>query len=240
MRLDRFLSNRPDLNRQDARLHLAHGHVRVNGVPTMDGRYEIREFDRVELHETLLQAGKPARYFMLHKPPGYVSATQHPEHPTVLDLLNEPDKGDLHLSGRLDLTTSGLMLITNDGHWSRRLTLPKTKLPKVYYVETADPIQPEYVQAFADGLYFKFENLTTLPARLDILDERCARLTLIEGRYHQVKRMFGHFRNQVMRLHRESIGPIRLDSALTPGDYRQLTADEIACGLSTQTINAVP
>ncbi|GGL93599.1 pseudouridine synthase [Pseudomonas asuensis] len=231
MRLDRFLSNRPALNRLDARLHLAQGHVRVNGSPVLDGRYEVRLFDRVELLDELLQAGKPARYFMLHKPVGYVSATQHPDHPTVIDLLDEQDKADLHLSGRLDLNTSGLMLITNDGLWSRRLTLPSNKLPKVYYVETADPIQPEYITTFAAGLYFEFEDLTTMPAQLDILGERHARLTLVEGRYHQVKRMFGHFRNQVMHLHRESIGPIMLDPALAPGEYRALTEAEIACGL---------
>jgi 16S rRNA pseudouridine516 synthase len=231
MRLDRFLSNRPDLNRLDARLHLAHGHVRVNGLPIQDGRHEVRLFDRVELLDQLLQTGKPPRYFMLNKPVGYVSATQHPEHPTVIDLLKEADKEDLHLSGRLDLNTSGLMLITNDGLWSRRLTLPGSKLPKVYYVETADPIQPEYITTFAKGLYFQFEDLTTLPAQLDILGEHSARLTLVEGRYHQVKRMFGHFRNQVMRLHRESIGSIILDPALAPGEYRALTTEEIACAL---------
>ncbi|MCG7373740.1 16S rRNA pseudouridine(516) synthase [Pseudomonas luteola] len=231
MRLDRFISNRPTLNRLDARVHLAHGHVRINGVPVRDGRYEVRFFDRVELLDELLQPGKAARYFMLHKPVGYVSATQHPDHPTVIDLLNEQDKDDLHLSGRLDLNTSGLMLITNDGLWSRRLTLPGSKLPKVYYVETANPILPEYVSTFAAGLYFKFEDLTTLPAHLDILSERSARLTLIEGRYHQVKRMFGHFRNQVLYLHRERIGPIVLDPALAPGEYRPLTAAEIACGV---------
>ena len=90
----------------------------------------------------MLQAGKPARYFMLHKPPGCVSATRDPQHPTVLDLIQEPDKEDLHIAGRLDFNTTGLMLITNDGSWSRRLTQPQTKLPKVYYVETEQDHRP--------------------------------------------------------------------------------------------------
>ncbi|WP_028628848.1 pseudouridine synthase [Metapseudomonas resinovorans] len=229
MRLDRFLSNLSEFNRLDARLLLAAGRVRVDGQAVADGRFEVREFNRIELDERLLQAGKPARYFMLYKPSGHVSATEHPEHPTVLDLLDEPDKHELHLGGRLDLTTTGLLLITNDGHWSRRLTLPGSKQPKVYYVETEQPIGAEYIDTFARGLYFAFEDLTTLPAQLDILDTRAARLTLHEGRYHQVKRMFGHFQNRVVRLHRESIGPLKLDPQMQPGDYRSLTDAEVAC-----------
>ena len=104
---------------------------------------------------------------MLHKPPGCVSATRDPEHPTVLDLIQEPDKEELHIAGRLDFNTTGLMLITNDGSWSRRLTQPQTKLPKVYYVETEQDIGPEYALKFTEGLYFAFEDLTTLPAELD-------------------------------------------------------------------------
>ncbi|RJG14221.1 pseudouridine synthase [Pseudomonas cavernicola] len=228
MRLDRFLSNLPRLNRQDARLRLAAGHVQVDGVTVTDGRFEVRQFNRVELQGEVLQIGKPARYFMLHKPVGYVSATEHPAHPTVLDLLDEPDKHELHLGGRLDLNTTGLLLITNDGQWSRRITLPKVKLPKVYYVETEQPITSEYAEVFARGLYFQYEDLTTLPAELQILDTRAARLTLFEGRYHQVKRMFGHFQNKVVRLHRESMGPLRLDQSLAPGAYRALLGAELA------------
>ena len=228
MRLDRLLGNLPDLNRQAARLQLATGHVRVNGVVATDGSLEVRVFDRVTLDEREVQPGKPARYFMLHKPAGWVSATEHPEHPTVLDLLEEPDKHELHLGGRLDLTTTGLLLITNDGLWSRRLTLPQTRQPKVYYVETEQEIDPACIDSFAQGLYFAYEDLTTRPAQLEILAPRAARLTLHEGRYHQVKRMFGHFRNKVLRLHRESMGALPLDPALQPGQYRALTTEEIA------------
>ena len=159
--------------------------------------------DEFYVYKPTLQAGKPARYFMLHKPAGVVSATVHDEHRTVLDLLDEPDKHELHIGGRLDLNTSGLLLITNDGLWSRRLTEPRSELGKVYQVETEQAIDPACVAAFARGLYFSFENLTTRPATLEILAPRRARLTLFEGRYHQVKRMFGHFDNKVMRLHRE-------------------------------------
>lgn len=228
MRLDRFLSNLPRFNRQDARQLLAAGRVRLDGQACRDGRSEVRIFSRVELDDELLQAGKAARYFMLHKPVGVVSATEHPEHRTVLDLLDEPDKHELHLAGRLDLNTSGLLLITNDGQWSRRVTAPAGKQPKVYLVDTEQPIDPACVAAFADGLYFRFEDLVTRPADLQILAPRRARLTLYEGRYHQVKRMFGHFQNKVVGLHRISMGRIQLDELLSPGCYRALTADEIA------------
>ena len=228
MRVDRFLSNLPQFNRQQARLLLIEKRVRVDGQIVSDPHHDIREFSRVELDEQVLQAGKPARYFMLYKPPGCVSATQDPEHPTVLDLLNEADKHDLHIAGRLDFNTSGLMLITNDGHWSRHLTQPQTKLPKVYYVETEQDITDAYITRFEQGVYFAYEDLTTLPATLELLGPRAARLSIVEGRYHQVKRMFGYFDNKVVRLHRESIGPLTLDSQLAPGEYRALTAQEKA------------
>ncbi|VVN22447.1 Ribosomal small subunit pseudouridine synthase A [Pseudomonas fluorescens] len=227
MRVDRFLSNLPRFNRQQVRLLLVEKRVRVDGIIVSDPHAEVLEFSRVEVDEQVLQVGKPARYFMLHKPPGCVSATRDPEHPTVLDLFDEPDKEDLHIAGRLDFNTTGLMLITNDGRWSRRLTQPQTKLPKVYYVETEQDIGPEYAMKFADGLYFAFEDLTTLPAELVLLGPKSARLSIVEGRYHQVKRMFGHFNNKVLRLHRERMGPLVLDNALKPGEYRALRTEEI-------------
>jgi len=227
MRLDRFLSNLPQLNRKQVRLLLVERRVRVDGQLVSDPHHEVREFSQVQLDDQVLQAGRPARYFMLHKPMGCVSATVDPQHPTVLDLLHEPDKDDLHLAGRLDYNTSGLMLITNDGQWSRRLTQPQTKLGKVYYVETEQVIDQRYVETFARGIYFSFEDLTTQPAELIILGHRSARLTIVEGRYHQVKRMFGHFQNKVLRLHREQMGPLTLDPELSPGQYRALTAEEI-------------
>ncbi|MEK1906711.1 MAG: pseudouridine synthase [Pseudomonas sp.] len=228
MRLDRFLGNLPQLNRADARLLLARGQVQVDGQVVRDGRHDVREFSRIQLDDEVLQAGKPARYFMLNKPAGVVSATEHPEHRTVLDLLDEPDKHELHIGGRLDLNTTGLLLITNDGLWSRRLTEPRSRLGKVYRVQAEQPITPEYIEVFAQGLYFAYEDLTTLPAELEITGSHSALLTLHEGRYHQVKRMFGHFQNKVIDLHRERMGPLLLDPDLAPGQYRALSPDEIS------------
>jgi 16S rRNA pseudouridine516 synthase len=227
MRVNRFLSNLPRFNRKQVRLLLVERRIKVDGQVVSDPHFDVREFSRVECDDEVLQAGKPPRYFMLHKPPGCVSATSDPRHPTVLDLIDEPDKHELHIAGRLDFNTTGLMLITNDGSWSRRLTQPQTKLPKIYYVETEQDIGPEYAQTFAQGLYFAFEDLTTQPAELLVLGPKSARLSIVEGRYHQVKRMFGHFDNKVLHLHRERMGPLVLDEALAPGEYRPLTAEEI-------------
>ncbi|WP_217476629.1 pseudouridine synthase [Stutzerimonas stutzeri] len=228
MRPDRFLASLPHCSHRQARLLLASGRASVNGKTVCDGTRDIRVFDRIELDGEVLQAGKPARFFMLNKPAGCVSATADPQHPTVLELLNEPDKHELHIAGRLDFNTTGLMIVTNDGLWSRRLTQPESLLGKTYRVETEDPIDPSCIEHFARGLYFRFENLTTLPAELELLGPRQARLTLHEGRYHQVKRMFGHFRNKVTALHRERMGPLTLDPTLAPGQYRSLTDSEIA------------
>ena len=227
MRVDRFLSHLPRFNRQQVRLLLVEKRVRIDGKIVSDPHADVRAFSRVEVDDEVLQSGKPLRHFMLHKPPGCVSATRDPQHPTVLDLIDEPDKHELHIAGRLDFNSTGLLLITNDGSWSRRLTQPQTKLPKVYYVETEQAIGPEYAITFNQGLYFAFEDLTTQPAELVVLGSHAARLSIVEGRYHQVKRMFGHFDNKVLRLHRESMGPLLLDSALAPGAYRPLSAEEI-------------
>ena len=227
MRVDRFLSNLPCFNRKQVRLLLVEKRVRLDGKIVSDPHAEVREFSRVEVDNEVLQVGKPVRHFMLHKPPGCVSATRDPQHPTVLDLIHEPDKDELHIAGRLDFNTTGLMLITNDGSWSRRLTQPQTKLPKVYWVETEQAIAPEYALKFAEGMYFAFEDLTTLPADLLVLGPTSARLSIVEGRYHQVKRMFGHFNNKVLRLHREKMGPLVLDPSLKPGEYRPLSDEEI-------------
>lgn len=227
MRLDRLLALRGPLSRHDARLALAMGRARVKGQVVRDAMHEVSAFDHVTLDGRTLQAGKPARYYMLHKPTGCASATYDPQHRTVLDLLAAEDRHELHLAGRLDYNTTGLLILTNDGQWSRRLTQPGSKLPKRYRVFTEGPIEPHYAATFAAGLYFAFENLTTQPAQLAVLGSHYAELTLIEGRYHQVKRMFGHFQNRVIALHRLSMGPLSLDPALAPGCYRALTTEEI-------------
>jgi len=201
--------------------------VCVDGAVTRDGSLKMAPMLRVTLDDRVLQAGQ-AKYFMLHKPVGVVSATKDDKHRTVIDLFAPEIRDDLHIAGRLDLNTTGLMLLTNDGRWSRRVTQPETRIPKVYHVHTEDPIEADYAEVFRKGIHFAYEGLTTLPADFDVLSSHRSRLTLFEGRYHQVKRMFGYFDNKVIGLHREKIGGLVLDPKLQPGEYRRLTVEEIA------------
>jgi 16S rRNA pseudouridine516 synthase len=146
-----------------------------------------------------------------------------------MDLLVEKNinTDDLHIVGRLDLHSSGLLLLTNDGDWSRALMSPENKVAKVYEVTVEHPINGECIQAFANGMYFSYEDIITKPAQLEKLSECVAKVTLEEGRYHQIKRMFGRFRNPVLALHRVSIGEIELDADLAPGEYRALRKNEV-------------
>jgi 16S rRNA pseudouridine516 synthase len=120
-----------------------------------------------------------------------------------------------------------LLLLTNDGRWSKLVTEPVEEISKVYRVTTRDEISPETADIFAAGIYFAYEDLTTRPAVLEILSGREALLTIHEGRYHQVKRMFHAVGNQVLGLHRESIGPLVLDD-LPTGKFRRLREEEVA------------
>lgn len=203
----------------------------VNGSILFNSHHPVDNFSRIELIDSageseLLQAGKPRYHVMLHKPKGCVSATADPEHPTVMDYLDQPWKDQLHLPGRLDFNTTGLLLLTNDGHWSRHLSLPTSELAKTYRVTTRDPISAETRRRFSEGIYFAYEDLTTRPAELEILAPRVALLTIHEGRYHQIKRMFAAVGNKVIELHREQIGQLRLDPGLAPGQWRLLTEEE--------------
>lgn len=225
MRLDRFLIRRGITNKETARL-LEAGEVRVDGQVETLGTREIDKFSRIELGKELLQF-RESVYLMLHKPAGYLSATTDPQHPTVMELIDHPLKSEFHLAGRLDRASTGLVLLTNDGRWSKAITEPLEEIPKIYHVTTRDPVPTETAAIFASGIYFAYEDLTTRPAVLEILRERECRLTIHEGRYHQVKRMFHAVGNQVTALHRESIGGLSLGD-LPSGAVRPLTPEETA------------
>ncbi len=227
MKLDRLIAGYEAMGRQAAHLAIAARRVRVDGVCVTDGHHPVDRFTKVELDDAVVQASERALYLMLHKPVGILSATKDDQHPTVLDLIDDPDKHTLHIAGRLDRSTSGLVLLTNDGRWSKRLMTAEEKVPKVYLVETLDPIAPDAVEAFARGFYFHTEDITTLPAELVLLGGNQARLTLHEGRYHQVKRMFHRVGNRVINLHRESIGSLALPADLPSGAWRALTPQEV-------------
>ena len=225
-RLDRFISQHLQVNRKNVRLMLAKGQVKVDGELARDIDLIVDEFSHICVDDKVIQANQ-ACYLMLHKPVGVVSATVDDKHKTVIDLLEWDNKESLHIVGRLDLNTSGLVLLTNDGRWSKCLMDPEHKVGKLYRVHLQNPLTSEYISAFEQGMYFEFEDITTLPAELEIIDSHTALVTLYEGRYHQIKRMFGRFRNPVIGLHRISVGNIMLDSELAVGQSRPLTGDEI-------------
>lgn len=227
MRLDRFICKYTSHGYRQARLLIAGGQVRVDGQPQRNPVANVERFMTISLNGAILQE-QAAHYLMLHKPVGYLSATRDPQHPTVLDLVAPQLRSVLHIGGRLDRSSSGLIVLTNDGLWSRRLTEPREKIPKTYHVITRDPISPDTHQRFAAGIYLAHEQLTTSPAELEQLGKREARLTIYEGRYHQVKRMFAAVGNRVQSLHRESMGEIRLDPTLAPGESRRLLDSEVA------------
>ena len=222
-RLDRFVSQNSEYSRSDVRLLVAQKRILIDGEVAHSVQQKVTEFTHVMLDKLCLRNNKPV-YMMLNKPKGVVSATKDAEHVTVLDLVEHPQKDELHLVGRLDFNTTGLVLLTNDGAWSRKISLPETGLKKVYEVTLAKPITQAHVAAFQEGIYFSYENITTQPAYLEILSEYVGRLSLTEGKYHQVKRMFGFFQNEVLALHRVSVGHMSLDG-LKVGQIRLLTVD---------------
>lgn len=227
-RLDRFISKNSAFSISDTRLLIAQKRISLDGEAAHSIQQKVTEFTHVVLDGNCLKDNTPV-YIMLNKPKGVVSATKDIKHSTVLDLIQHPQKDELHIAGRLDFNTTGLVLLTNDGAWSRKISLPETKLAKTYEVILSKPLRAEYVDVFREGIYFSYEGVTTKPACLEILSEFTARVTLIEGKYHQVKRMFGYFQNKVLELHRVSVGHIVLDG-LASGDSRSLKVSETVIG----------
>jgi len=225
-RLDRFISSKAGISQKAVRPILAQGRILVDGRVATDTQQLVDEFSHIIFDDQVLQANSP-RYLMMNKPKGVVSATKDDKHKTVIDLLEQADRDSLHIVGRLDFNSTGLLLLTNDGRWSRQLTEPDRKITKLYRVKLANPITQATIDAFAQGMYFEYEDITTRPAQLDIISDYVAEVSLTEGKYHQIKRMFGRFQNEVLELHRIAIGNLKLDPSLAAGESRQLTAEEV-------------
>jgi 16S rRNA pseudouridine516 synthase len=225
-RLDQFIAGTLQISKKAVRGLLITNKVMVDGHYAKSVDLVIDEFSHIVCDGVVLRQYQPC-YYMLNKPDGVVSATVDDKHTTALALLHGVEHDMLHIAGRLDLHSTGLLLITNNAKWSAALMAPEHKVDKHYLVSLAHPINQEYVEAFANGMYFEYENITTLPAQLTLLSSHQARVVLREGKYHQIKRMFGRFRNPVVSLHRESIGDIYLDNQLKPGEFRLLTTAEV-------------
>jgi 16S rRNA pseudouridine516 synthase len=226
MRLDKFLSQNSDSSRSLIQQAIKAGRVIVNDVIAKKGDQKLLGDEIITLDGKQVEAFQ-TRYLMLHKPLGYVCANSDSDYPVVVDLIRMPRWQELQIVGRLDIDTSGLVLLTDDGQWNHRITSPRHECEKVYRVTTANPISADTAGLFAAGVQLHGENSLTRPAQLELISSHEARLKIHEGKYHQVKRMFAAAGNLVVALHRESIGSIQLDSALAPGEYRALTVDEI-------------
>ena len=228
MRLDKFLAETTGLTRSQAAKVLRQSAVTVNGKIEKSGAVKVSPDDEIYYDGERLTWVENGQYIMLHKPQGYICSHEDGDYPTIYQFFDYPLSARLHSAGRLDVDTTGLVLLTDDGQWSHRITSPKFHCEKTYLVTLADPVEANYVQACADGILLRGEKAPTKPATLEILDDYNVHLTLSEGRYHQVKRMFAALGNKVVALHRWKIGDVVLDEHLAEGEFRSLTEEEIA------------
>jgi len=226
MRLDRYLANNTELSRKDVKRLIKAGGVRVDDSVIKNPALHLTENVEVMANGEMI---KPIGlgYFMLNKPEGVVCANSDANHPTAFDFLDERHS-DLHIAGRLDIDTTGLVLITNDGQWSHRITSPKYKFVKTYLVSSEEFVTEAMANKLESGIFLEPENIRTQPAKVEQLSDDEILLHISEGKYHQVKRMMHAVKNAVECLHRLSIGEIILDTDLAPGEYRPLTPEEIA------------
>lgn len=230
MRLDKLLSNMGYGSRKDMKKLLKSGQVSVNSQVIKDGKMQVDPArDRVDCQGEEVHY-KENVYFMMNKPQGVLSATEDARDKTVLDLLQEQDKGLQPFPvGRLDKDTEGLLLLTNDGKLAHELLSPKKHVPKTYYADIEGVVTDEDQNAFKLGVRLD-DGYTTLPAELKILESSSIskiELTIYEGKFHQVKRMFLSQGKKVVYLKRLSMGTLKLDPLLKLGEYRELHEKEL-------------
>ena len=218
-RLDKFLCDSLNMTRKEAKESVKKGKVVVNGEAIKKPEYKVdAEQDQVEFDHKLIQF-EQFHYLMLHKPQGVVSATKDHHDQTVLDLIHEDYKDRLFPVGRLDKDTEGLLVLTNDGQLAHRVLSPKKHVPKTYYAKIQGKVTEEDILAFEKGVILD-DGYETMPSQLKILksdDMSEIELTIHEGKFHQVKRMFESVGKKVVYLKRLSMGKLKLDESLKLG-----------------------
>ena len=227
IRLDKFLADMGLGTRSEVKKEIHKGQVRVNGIPEKSPEYKLDiQKDLVEIIGRQISYAQQ-EYYMLNKPAGVVSATEDKRDTTVLDLIQEKQRKDLFPVGRLDKDTEGLLLITNDGSLAHQLLSPKKHVKKTYFVRVEKPVSPEDVKMLEDGLDIG-EEKKTLPAEISHLSpgKTSLCLTIKEGKFHQIKRMFKAVGSEITFLKRISFGGVKLDEALERGGYRYLSDEE--------------
>ncbi|XMB87199.1 16S rRNA pseudouridine(516) synthase [Mycoplasmatota bacterium WC44] len=223
MRLDKFLTKCGLGTRSEVKVLLKQRRIKVNNIITSIGKTEI--IDQVVYFDDLLLEYKEFVYIMLNKPQDVVSATKDNLHKTVVDLIEGYSHYDLHPVGRLDIDTEGLVILTNDGKLTHNIISPKKHVPKKYYVKLRDEIHENSVIQFKEGI--TIDDYKCMSSELEIINEREVELTIFEGKFHQVKRMFLTLGNKVVYLKRLSINNVVLDDDLNIGEYRELTNEEL-------------
>ncbi|MFT4143899.1 MAG: pseudouridine synthase [Mobilitalea sp.] len=229
LRLDKYLADMGVGTRSEIKNYIRKGRVKIDGVVCNKPEQKVTfEQDNIYFDDKKISYVN-YEYYMLNKPAGVVSATMDKVSQTVLDLITDKKRKDLFPVGRLDKDTEGLLLLTNDGALAHQLLSPKKHVDKVYYAKVQGRVTSSDQEAFLAGVDIKEENLT-LPAKLTILhsDEISEiELTITEGKFHQVKRMFEAVEKEVIYLKRLSMGGLVLDPKLKLGEYRELTQEEI-------------
>ena len=233
MRLDKFLANSGIGTRKEVKEILKNKKISVNDAFVKDGKIQIDEEKDIVKYEDNIICYKPFVYIMMNKPAGVISATEDNHHRTVIDLLNDEYRTyDIFPVGRLDIDTEGLLLLTNDGILSHNLLSPKKHVDKKYYVKIANPLTEEDIKTLENGIKLE-ENFITKNAKVEIIcnnienNEYLAYITISEGKFHQVKRMFKAVNNEVLYLKRVKMGNLLLDENLKLREYRELTAEEL-------------
>lgn len=228
MRLDKYLAETAQCTRSEAKELLAKGRVTVNGAVCRKGDTQLKEADAVAVDGKAL-AYRQFVYLMLNKPEGVVSASRDKKDTTVVDLVAADfPRRELFPAGRLDKTSTGFVLLTDDGALAHDILSPAHHVEKQYVVTLDTPLTDAMRRGFAAGVTLT-DGETMAPAGVEPLtdDGLTVQVTLRQGVYHQIKRMFGVFDAGVNALHRESIGGVALDPALAPGQWRELTAAEV-------------
>lgn len=229
LRLDKYLADMEQGTRSDIKKAVTKGMALVNGSVVKKPEMKIDISQDTVTYKGIIIPYFTFEYYMLNKPSGVISASSDKRAETVIDLIENRRRGDLFPVGRLDRDTEGLLLITNDGALAHRLLSPKKHVDKVYFAKIDGAVTVEDVEAFAQGIDIGDEK-PALPARLQILN--CGtvseiQVTVQEGRYHQVKRMFEAVGKEVIYLKRLKMGNLVLDPSLAPGEYKEMTKEEI-------------
>ena len=229
-RLDKIIASQGQYSRRDVQKLIKSGLVTVNGVQGRDRGAKIDdESDVISINGEVLKIEKYV-YIMLNKPKGVVSATNDGREKTVIDLVPQEYRGrNLFPAGRLDITTTGFVLITDDGDYAHRILSPKNHIEKTYEARLAERVTESQLKAVADGITLK-DGTECLPAKLRVIEDTenpLVEIKICEGKYHQIKRMFAAAGNGVIELKRTKMGGVTLDPKLSEGECRLLTAEEV-------------